>query len=76
MIKKWSQSLDKGEYMGTPDCLSHDLMIAKLHANGFDVPALRLVHNYLIHKKQSAKMDHAFSSQTRIQLFKEVIQTD
>ena len=37
--------------MGTPDCLSHDLLIAKLHANGFDVPALRLVHNYLIHKK-------------------------
>ena len=70
MIEKWRQSLDKGGHYGAPltdlseafDCLSHDLLIAKLHAYGFDIPALRLFHNYLTNKNQRAKIDSAFSS--------------
>ena len=30
------------------DCLNHDLLIAKLNAYGFSLPALRLIHDYLL----------------------------
>ena len=29
------------------DCLNHELLIAKLSAYGFTLPALKLIHNYL-----------------------------
>ena len=29
------------------DCLSHELIIAKLNAYGFSLPALKLIHDYL-----------------------------
>ena len=70
MIEKWRQSLDKGGNYGALltdlskvfDCLPHDLLIAKLHAYGFDMPALRLLHNYLTNRGQRVKIDNAFSS--------------
>ena len=31
-------------------CVPHDLIIAKLHAYGFDISSLRLIHNYLIER--------------------------
>ena len=70
MIEKWYQNLDKGGYYGglltdlskAFDCLCHDLLIAKLHAYCFDIPALRLLHNYLTNRKQRVKIDHIFSS--------------
>ena len=70
MIEKRRQSLDKGGNYGALltdlskafDYLSHDLLIAKLHAYGFDIPTLRLLHNYLINRNQRVKIDSAFSS--------------
>ena len=64
------ESLDKERHYGarltdlskTFDCLSQDLLIAKLHAYGFDIPALRLLHNYLTIRKQRVKIDRTFSS--------------
>ena len=55
MIEKFKKSLDQGgEYAALLtdlskafDCLPHDLIIAKLHAYGFDEASLRLVHSYL-----------------------------
>ena len=29
------------------DCLNHELLIAKLNAYGFTLPALKLIRNYL-----------------------------
>ena len=37
-------------------------MIAKLHAYGFDIPALRLLHNYRTNRNQRVKIDITFSS--------------
>ena len=44
------------------DCLSHDLLMAKLNAYGFNIAALRLVRNYLSNRKQRTKINSDFSS--------------
>ena len=52
--------LDKGGLYGSLlkdlskafECPSHNLLIAKLHAYGFDILVLRLLHNYLANRKQ------------------------
>ena len=44
------------------DCLHHDLLLAKLNANGFSLPALRLVQSYLSNRKQRTKINSEFSS--------------
>ena len=36
----------------TFDCLDHELLIAKLNSYGFSLTALRLIHDYLSHRKQ------------------------
>ena len=43
------------------DCVSHDLLIAKLNAYGLSLPALKLVHNYLQNRKQRTKNGTAFA---------------
>ncbi len=44
------------------DCLPHDLLIAKLHAYGFDKSALNFVHSYLTERTQRTKVDGEYSS--------------
>ena len=44
------------------DCLDHELLIAKLNAYGFSLPALRLVHDYLSTKKQRTKVNKTYNS--------------
>ena len=44
------------------DCLSHEFLIAKLHAYGFSLNALRLVHSYLINRKQRTTINTKYSS--------------
>ena len=34
------------------DCLPHELLIAKLHACGLDMPSLKLQHSYLTKRRQ------------------------
>ena len=46
----------------TFDCLSHELLLAKLHAYGFSIPALRLVYSCLKNRKQRTKINPAYSS--------------
>ena len=44
------------------DCILYDLLIAKLEAYGFQIDALKLVYDYLLYRKQRAKINEAFSS--------------
>ena len=46
------------------DCISHDLLIAKLHAYGFDTDSL--IHSYLSERQQRTKIDSTFSSRPDI----------
>ena len=73
MLEKWKNAVDKGKVFGALltlltylskafDSLVHELVIAKLNAYGFNLPALKLMHSYLSHRKQHTKVNHAYSS--------------
>ena len=55
MIEQWRVSLDQNGTCAVLltglseafDCLPHDLLIAKLHADGCDLPPLKLLNSYL-----------------------------
>ena len=59
MLEKWKSAVDKGKVFDALltdlskvfDCLPHELIIAKLNAYGFKLPALKLMHSYLSHRK-------------------------
>ena len=61
MLEKWKSAVDKGKSFGALltdlskafDCLSHDLLLAKLHAYGFSLSALKLIHSYLKNKAKN-----------------------
>ena len=42
--------------------MPHDLLVAKLHAYGFDIQSVRLIHSYLTGRKQRVKIDYFYSS--------------
>ena len=44
------------------DCLSYELITAKLNAYGFSLPPLKLIHDYLSNRQQRAKINHVFTS--------------
>ena len=45
----------------TFDCISHNLLIAKLHAYGFDRNALKVIHDYLSGRSQNTKVTSSFN---------------
>ena len=80
MIEKARKILDKGGTFGALltdlskafDCMTHDLLIAKLHALNFDMNALNLIFDYLTRRKQRVKINSSFS--TYLDLFQGVAQ--
>ena len=44
------------------DCLDHDLLIVKLNAYGFSLTALRLIHDYLLSRKQRTKINNSYNT--------------
>ena len=69
MLEYWKSEVDKGKVFGALltdlskafDCLSHELIIAKLNAYGFSLPALKLVQNYLSERQQRTKINQSYS---------------
>ena len=63
-------SIDRGKVFGAQltdlskafDCLNHDLFIAKSNAYGLNLPALRLIHDYLSNRKQRARINNSYST--------------
>ena len=70
IIEKWKKSVDNGGAFGALftdlskafDCLSHELLIAKLDAYGLDKKSLKLLNDYLSHRKQRVEINDFFSS--------------
>ena len=70
MLEKWKTVVDKKGNFGVLltdlpkafDCFPHNLLLAKLNAYGFSLPALRLVQSYLSNRKQRTKINSEFSS--------------
>ena len=69
MLEKWKSAVDKGKSFGALltdlskafGCLPHELLLAKLHAYGFSIAALRLIHSYLTNRKQRTKVNLSYS---------------
>ena len=70
MLEMWKEALDTKKVAGSIltdlskafDCLSHDLLIAKLEAYGFGKSALKFIYDYLKERKQRTKVNGAYSS--------------
>ena len=70
MLEKWKSAADDKRNFGPLftdlskafNCLSHNLLLAKLNAYGLSLPALRLVQDYLSSRKQRTKINSEFSS--------------
>ena len=69
LLEKWKTAIDNGKVFGdlltnlskTFDCLNYKLLIAKLNAHGFTLPALKFVHNYLSERKRRTRTNNSYS---------------
>ena len=69
MLEKWKSAADNKKSFGAFltdlskafDCLSHDLLIAKLNAYGFSMSALRFVYSYLKNRMQRTKINSEYT---------------
>ena len=70
LVEEWKSKLDNDFLVGSVfmdlskafDSIPHELIIAKLHAYGFDENALVLIHSYLKKRKQSVRINNVYSS--------------
>ena len=70
MIEKWKKTVDNGDDFGALltdlskafDCSPHDFIIAKLEPYGFQIDALKFIHDYLSNRKQRVKVNDAYRS--------------
>ena len=70
LIEEWKKQLDNKKFVGAVlmdlskafDCVSHDLLIAKMHAYGFDFDTLVFFYSYLKRRRQNVKINNIFST--------------
>ena len=74
MIERMKMSRDKREYSGAVlmdlskafDTINHELLVAKMHAYGFSIGALKIVHSYLSDRWHRTKIDGSYSTWRKI----------
>ena len=74
MLERWKGVVDDKKVFGALltdlskafNCLSRELIIAKLNAYGFSFPALKLIHDFLSNRQQRTKINHDFSSWEKV----------
>ena len=74
MLGKWKKVLDSGKFPGALltdlskafDWINHNLLIAKLHAYGFDHRSLVYIYSYLSGRMHRTKVNNSFSSWAEI----------
>ena len=74
MLEKWKLSLDKNGFAGgilmdlskAFDTINHTLLIAKLHAYGFNIDSLEIIFDYLSDRWQRTKINTSFSSWSQL----------
>ena len=60
MIDKWRKAVGNNKAFGALltdlwkafDCICHDLLITELHTYGLSLPALKMIQDYLLNRKQ------------------------
>ena len=70
LLEQWKESVDQGLVFGALltdlskafDCLSHELLVAKLSSYGMEDLAVRFVSDYLTNRKQRTKIGNNYSS--------------
>ena len=70
LFHSWQRELDSGSFVSTIlmdlskayDCILYELLIAKLECYGLDEISLKLILNYLTHRKQRTKIGSSFIS--------------
>ena len=70
LIENWKLQMDNKKFVGAVlmdlskafDCIPHDLLIAKMHAYGFDNDTLILFFSYLKKRKQGVKINNNISN--------------
>ena len=75
MFEKWKLAVDNNESFRalltdlskTFDCLSHNLLTAKLHSYGLSLTSLRVLSDYLSNCKQRIKVENVFSKWENIE---------
>ena len=74
MLEKWRATRDKRGCSGVLltdlskafDCLSHELLIAKIEAYGFDYMSVKLLHSYLTNRLQRVRINSNYSTWSEI----------
>ena len=69
LLEKWKAAVDIGKLFGALltdlskafDCLNHELFIAKINVYRFALPALKIVHDYLSHRKQRTRVHNSYT---------------
>ena len=70
MLEIWKEATDNNKIFSALltdllkafDCLSYDLLIAKLHAYGTDIDSFNILQDCLNNRKQRTKVDSFYSS--------------
>ena len=74
MLQSWKEAVDKNKAFGALmmdlskpfDCISHDLLTAKLYPYGIDLLSLKILQDNLSNRWQRTKVHSKFSSWKKI----------